>query len=556
MNKKNQKVLSKIQIDYVLKLYSAGKIDEAINEIKVLNESFPNVPLLFNIMGACYNYKNDIDAAAKMFKNATEIKPDYAEAHFNLGVTMKILDDVSSAISSYKKAIEINPNYPDAHNNLGSCYKQIGKLKDAIESYEWAVAYKRDFYQAYNNLASVYSEIGKIDQALDNYESSLGINPKFIDAHFNLGILYKEIGRKQDSITSFKKVLEISPSNAEAHRNLSMIKTFKKNDSHIRKMISILNTENPSPSARISLNFALSKAFEDLKDYKKQFQFLENGSKLKKELLNYSIEIDKNRFSVLKKIFKRKPVILEDKNANLIKFKPIFIVGMPRSGTSLVEQIISSHRDVYGAGELSFLSKHASVIINNLLKDTKQTLIQKDLSTLNENYFMSLEDLKIKESVITDKMPDNFNYIGFILAAFPNAKIVHLRRNPIATCWSNYKFLFDTDGNGFTFDQVDLATYYRLYNDLMDHWHKLFPDKIYDICYEDLTINQEEETRKLIDYCDLEWDQNCLNFHKNKRAVKTVSALQVRKKIYQGSSEAWKNYEEYLVPLIEGLKDY
>ena len=157
----------------------------------------------------------------------------------------------------------------------------------------------------------------------------------------------------------------------------------------------------------------------------------------------------------------------------------------------------------------------------------------------------------VEKNIIVDKMPINFRYIGFIVSAFPEAKIIHMNRDPMATCWSVYKYEFR--GNAYSFDQKDIAAYYLLYRNLMDFWNKLFPDKIYDLYYEKLTISQEEETRKLLDYCDLEWDENCLNFHNNNSAVKTTSSMQVRKKMYQGSSEAWKQYEDYLQPLIKGL---
>ena len=164
--------------------------------------------------------------------------------------------------------------------------------------------------------------------------------------------------------------------------------------------------------------------------------------------------------------------------------------------------------------------------------------------------------LEVPEKIITDKSPLNFEYIGFIFSAFPEAKIVHLRRDPRAVCWSIYKHYFSDRGNGWAYNLDDLVSFYDLYSDLMVFWHELFPNKIYDICYEDLTNNQFEETQKLLDYCDLEWDENCLNFHKNKRAVETASATQVRKKIYQGSSDAWKKYKQYLSPLIKGLDKY
>ena len=171
--------------------------------------------------------------------------------------------------------------------------------------------------------------------------------------------------------------------------------------------------------------------------------------------------------------------------------------------------------------------------------------------SIREQYLDSLISLNVKESVIVDKMPLNFRYIGFILSTFPEAKILHMKRDLMATCWSIYKSFFN--GNAYSFNQNDLAQYYGLYRELMSFWEELFPNQIYDVCYEDLTANQEVETRNLLKYCELEWDENCLNFHKNMTAVKTTSSMQVRKKMYQGSSEVWKKYEAYLQPLLKGL---
>ena len=226
---------------------------------------------------------------------------------------------------------------------------------------------------------------------------------------------------------------------------------------------------------------------------------------------------------------------------------------MPRSGTSLVEQIISSHKETYGAGELSTLNNLIMPIVNDCIIQDKKVSDDDYLKIRNE-YLGHISRLNISETIITDKMPTNFRYIGFILKAFPEAKIINLNRDSRAVCWSIYKSFFPGKGLGWAFNMEDLAGYYNSYSDLMSFWHQLFPKKIYDICYEDLTINQESETRKLLEYCELDWDNNCLNFHTNKRAVKTTSSLQVRKKMYQGSSEVWKKYESYLKPLISNLK--
>ena len=202
------------------------------------------------------------------------------------------------------------------------------------------------------------------------------------------------------------------------------------------------------------------------------------------------------------------------------------------------------------------LSGLISEILKKFSSNNSYELNTKSSLSIRHKYLSELSNLNVSENIITDKWPLNFQYVGFILEAFPEAKIIHLKRDARATCWSIYKYYFDSKGNGYSFDQEDLAKYYGLYSEIMAFWHELFPNKIYDISYEDLTTNQEEETRKLLEYCDLDWDENCLNFHKNERAVKTASALQVREKMYQGSSDAWKKYEAYLQPLIKGLKPF
>ena len=227
---------------------------------------------------------------------------------------------------------------------------------------------------------------------------------------------------------------------------------------------------------------------------------------------------------------------------------------MPRSGTSLIEQIIASHNEVFGAGELDFLN---NIMFKELKEQSdKDGFSENALLSIRQNYLDSLSRLNTSKKIITDKLPLNFRYIGFILSAFPEAKIIHVKRDAVATCWSIYRHSFTSNGNGYAYNQEDIAKYYELYSELMDFWRESYPNQIHDVGYEDLTINQQEETQKLLEYCELEWDENCLNFHTNERAVQTASSIQVRKKIYQGSSEAWKEHEAYLKILIKGLSSF
>ena len=193
-------------------------------------------------------------------------------------------------------------------------------------------------------------------------------------------------------------------------------------------------------------------------------------------------------------------------------------------------------------------------IVRNFINGDINFITEQTLNFITNDYQNTLKTFNTDAKVITDKMPLNFQYIGFILEAFPNAKIIHLKRDAKATCWSNYKHFFTSKDNGYSHDLVDLANFYKSYRNLMDFWHELYPNRIYDLDYDKLTIDQESETKKLLEYCDLDWDENCLKFYENKRAIKTPSGPQVRKKMYQGSSQAWKNYQSYIQPLINALE--
>jgi hypothetical protein len=295
---------------------------------------------------------------------------------------------------------------------------------------------------------------------------------------------------------------------------------------------------------------------------------LHEANRLQKQELSYSFDKQQKFITIIKEIFNKNPPNIEQYlSTEPSTIQPIFIVGMPRSGSTLVEQIMSSHHVVHGAGELYDLTKIIGRIVSDNLtqgSDIASTSIgdkkinfsnaysipETAFLSIRKQYLDVLVNLNVPESVITDKFLLNFFNIGFILTAFPEAKIVHIKRDARATCWSIYRIYMELN---FGTDFEHLAEFYGLYADLMDFWHQLFPSKIYDMCYEDLTINQEEETRKLLQYCELDWDENCLNFHKNPRSVKTASSLQVRQKMYQGSSEAWKKHEAYLKPLIKNL---
>jgi tetratricopeptide (TPR) repeat protein len=578
-------------IQSIIALYSNGKIQEALIDIEVLVKDFPNSPILYNIRASCYKANGQMDASIKDYKKAITLKPDYAEAYYNLGVTLREVGQIDAALKSYEKSLAIKHEYPGAHNNIGNIFLDLGSLDSAIDHFEWAVAFKPDYAEAHNNLGVVerkqekfdqaiksfekaiaiqpnyaqahtnlghtFKELGQLNAAVKSYEKAIAIKPDYDEVHNNLGIVYQQLGQINDSINQFEKALAIKPDDADVYYNLSYLNKYTFNDPQITKMKSLLSDSKLSRLDRINLSFALAKVNENLDNQDELFKYLNEANSLIKQELNYSLDLSKTLFSSVKEMFNSPYSDIEKSlSAEPSTIHPIFIVGMPRSGSTLVEQIMSSHHAVHGAGELTNLPDIITPIAKDYVNQGMNKLPEKAFLSIRQQYLEVLSRFNVSENVITDKMPTNCQYIGFILTAFPEAKIIHIKRDARATCWSIYKHYFSSAGNGWAYNLDDLAGFYGLYVDLMDFWHQLFPGKIYDMCYEDLTTNQEEETRKLLKYCELDWDENCLSFHKNKRAVQTASSIQVREKMYQGSSDAWKKHEAYLKPLIKALSAY
>ena len=554
-NNNEEILLLKKEVNYAVKLLTNGQINEALKIVEALIKKSPNVPLLYNIRGVCYQTIRELGNAIDDFSQATILKSDYAEAYCNLGVTYQEKGDLVSAVNAYKNAIDNDNNYPTAHNNLGKIFLASGEIDSSIKHLECAITLKSDFADAHNNLGSAFLRINKLNDAIKSYKKAIALKPDFAVANNNLGIAYLRKGDPKLASKFFENAITITPGYATAHHNLSGVKVYKEKDKQVSLIESLLIENNLSQKERIYLNFALAKAYEDLGNHEELFKHLNEGNRIRKKEMSNSIADSEEHNELIKLFF-------NSNNINNIKLtyrdslpiRPIFIVGMPRSGTSLVEQIISSHHEVYGAGEVNNFHNIIMPIIEKHVVNENYNLKNDEFALIRKQYSNSLERFYANEKVITDKWILNFKTIGFILSAFPESKIVHLKRDARATCWSIYKHYFSDEGNRWAYDYQDLARFYKSYVGLMDYWHNLFPGKIYDISYEDLTSDQEKETRNLLKYCDLDWDENCLNFYTNTRAVKTASAVQVRNKMYQGSSDVWRQYSEHLKPLLDALK--
>ena len=307
--------------------------------------------------------------------------------------------------------------------------------------------------------------------------------------------------------------------------------------------------KNISEEQRCHINFGLAKACEDLGDFEQALAHYSEGNVLRKKILNYDINQDVELFKKIKanhsKIMKYS--LAPDKLSK--GPKPIFTVGMPRSGTTLVEQIISSHPIVTGAGELSFAPQFGAAVAKG-----SSELNYEAVQNFRTRYLTKLMSVSKGNSIVTDKMPQNFLYLGLIAAAFPEAKIVHVNRNPAAVCWSNYKQYFFSKHIGYCYAIDDVISYHKLYKNLMEFWENSLSKRIYNLDYEILTANQESETHELIDYLGLDWDERCISPQDNTRSVATASNLQVRKKMYRGSSQQWKKYVPFLNGRLDELK--
>ncbi len=475
--------------------------------------------------------------------------PDPINALINLYQTGQMVKTEKSC----REFLKTNPQSEIITNLLGGALQGQGKLQEAVQVFDTAIDLNPEFADAYYNRGNTLKDLGQLKAAVESYGKAVELNPEFAEAYNNRGNILRDLGQLKAAVESYEKVVELKPNYALAHRHLSCLKKYKPADVQIETMERLLTYTKPSASDRMNFCFALAKAYEDLGEYDKSFNYLGEGNQLRQKELNYNFDNDRKIFAKIREIFTAESLKLENVPDEAASIQPIFIVGMPRSGTSLVEQVLASHTKVHGAGELEIMSRLVTPILNIKVSQDTNKLSQNVINTMHESYIETLTVLNVPEKVITDKTPLNFRWIGLILTAFPKAKIINLNRDARATCWSIYKHYFSVQGHGYAYDMDDLVEFYKLYIDLMSFWRERYPKSIYDLCYEDLTENQEQETRRLLEFCDLEWEEQCLDFHKTERAVKTVSAVQVRKKMYKGSSEAWRKYEKYLQSLINSL---
>jgi tetratricopeptide (TPR) repeat protein len=552
----------------------------------------PDLAAALNNRGALLLKLGRYAEALASLDRALAIKPDYADALANRGNALIDLGRAEEALASYDKALAINPAWAGALNNRGNALKELKRCGEALESfnralalapndpmafysranalldlkrpaealasYDRAIALASDHFDAHNNRGVALVELGREDEALASYDKAIALKADFATAYDNKGIALLQLGRVEEARSAFEAAIELAPKVTRSYHHLAMSKRFERDDPRLRAMEELAQ-ENSSLDIdeRIYACFALGKALADIEEHERAFSHLCLGNVLKRKQTAY----DEAR--VLGHLERTRATCTSDFLARHYgcgdpSAVPIFVVGMPRSGTSLVEQILASHSDVHGAGEIkdfdlavADLGAAAGSALHR--PEVVSQMSGEEFRRLGTNYLQRIRAAAPLARRIVNKMTENYRFAGLIALALPNARIVHVRRDPVDTCVSCFSTLF-VENLPYTYDLAELGRYYRAYEALMNFWRDVLPRGVMiDVQYEDVVADIEGQGRRILDHCGLEWDPRCLDFHRNERAVRTASVAQVRCPLYNSSVGRWRRYETFLEPLLASL---
>ena len=458
-----------------------------------------------------------------MLQNVLTKQPNHPRALTLMGMLLNRRQKHADAERLLKKTIKINARQSEAWNALGTAYRSQGRFDDAVRAYQEAIALDPDFAGAYSNMGTAYREAGNFDKALESCEKALALNPNL----------------------------------AEAWNGLARARRFENAPAGIEKLVEAADSDAMTTLAKRHAYYALGKIHDDLGRYDEAFTYYTRANAQRTSAAD--ADADCRVMAEAVRIFERS--LDGDSDVTTSARRPVFVLGMPRSGTTLVEQVLASHPEVVGGGELNFFTDVAQRYgLRRDMDEPPRNLIdalQRDAKKLRKEFFRRFENgtnrLRSSTRVVVDKTPFNFMYAGIIAAVFPDARLVHCVRDPMDTGLS----VFFTDfaaNQPFSTDLAAIGNYMVCYQRIMEHWQRIDILPIFNLDYEKLVADQEAVTRELIDFCGLEWNDKCLKYHKTERYISTPSDWQVRQPIYAGSVSRWRNYEPHLAPLRDALK--
>ena len=563
--------------------------DEAVGYIAKALHRVPDNPQSHTNIGLAYKDQGNAKKAAHHFRESIKLDPDNPDVYNNLGNVLRVLEKPKEAIQSYERALQLNRNFAECWSNLAAALNENDQLKPALKAVGRALELDPELAQAYNNRGDIYLAQARYEDALAEYKHATKLSPKYVAALINMakvqrdmdapddalqtlklaldlepanpeallvqGVLHEQMGDRDSAAASFQAAIESAPEMTVAHYYLSQIRGREGTDKEFAAMRRLEEHADLNDNAKMYLGFGLYRAYEQREQYEEAFANLAEGNRIKAESTPYD---DEDTAQYIESIIKCAESSIERLGNCPGKrdSRPVFVLGMPRSGTSLTEQILASHSAVAGAGELSFAYDTAHSIrdmTGEKFPDNMKLLSAEQFAELGERYMLRHSPENLAAQYVVDKTPLNFQYIGLLGLALPDARFVHCHRDPIANCFSIHRMPFD-EKQTYAHSLAALGTYYTRYWNFMQRWRALFPGRILDMCYEDTVANIETQSRRMLDFLGLPFEEGVLEFHKTKRLVKTPSASQVRQPIYKDRLAAWKKYEKYLGPLIENIK--
>lgn len=501
-------------------------------------------------LGVVLHDQGKVDEAIAVYKEAIKINPDFEPAYSNLGHALKAQGRFEDAIGAFKQSLRLKPNHAETYFNISAVLYRLNKFEETVAACREALRIDPNYAEAYTSLGAALLRLGVPDEAIAALRKATALKPDFAAAHHSVGTALTQLGQLSEAAKSFEQAIALAPTNVYFRLSGYRLKRFLAGDPRLAELEEMAKDSASRPvSDQIELHFALGQAYDDIGFPAEAFRHWLSGNTLKRQQIDYDEAATLAELDQVRSMYTSE-FIQASQGAGHPSSLPIFIVGMPRSGSTLIEQILASHPQVFGAGELHNLP----AAVESALMDARRSADKKqNMRDIGARYIAAIERLAPGATRITDKMPQNFVFAGLIHLALPNATIIHTIRDPIDTCLSCFSIMFTAEQN-FTYNLAELGRYYRHYQSLMAHWHRVLPPgRILDVRYEDVVADLEGQARRVVAHCGLDWDARCLAFYKTERVVRTASATQVRQPIYQDAIGRWRRFEEFLSPLMVEL---